>query len=138
MSAQPFTLHHLGLAARRPESARKFARALGYSIGETVHDPLQSVDLAMCEHPAMPSLEIVTPGKAPGPLSAFLRSASELVYHLCYEVDEIDRAARKLADDVGSLRCVSERKPAVLFGGRLVAFYMIPGAGLVELLERAS
>ncbi len=138
MNALPFSLHHLGLAARRPESARKFARALGYSIGETVHDPLQSVDLAMCDHPAMPSLEIVTPGKEPGPLAAFLRTVSELVYHLCYEVDDIDRAAKTLAEGVGSLRCVSEAKPAVLFGGRPVAFYLVPGAGLVELLERAS
>ena len=137
MTPVPFSLHHLGLAARRPESARKFAQALGYTIGPTVHDPLQNVDLAMCDHPSMPSIEIVTPGKAPGPLSGFLRSASELVYHLCYDVESIERAAKTLAEHIGSLRCVSEPKPAVLFDGRPVAFYVVPGAGLVELLERA-
>ncbi len=132
-----FSLHHLGLAARRPESARRFAQTLGYTVGPTVFDPLQNVDLAMCDHPAMPSLEIVTPTREPGPLSSFLRSVSELVYHLCYEVEDIERSAQTLARDVGSLRCVSDAKPAVLFGGRLVAFYLVPGAGLIELLERA-
>jgi methylmalonyl-CoA/ethylmalonyl-CoA epimerase len=184
MNKLPFTFHHLGLAARRQDSARRFAEALGYQVGETVLDPLQNVELAMCTHPRMPALEIVTPAPVgppasapragasssqtphsppvpvagpqasalraeasssltphsppaarPGPLGQLLRTSTELVYHLCYEVPRIDTALEAIRGTIGTPRCVSEPKPAVLFDGRRVAFYLMSGCGLVELLE---
>jgi methylmalonyl-CoA/ethylmalonyl-CoA epimerase len=159
MNKLPFTFHHLGLAARRQDSARRFAEALGYQVGETVFDPLQNVELAMCTHPRMPALEIVTPAPVPGPpasapragasspqtphsppatpgpLGQLLRTSTELVYHLCYEVPQLDTALEAIRGTIGTPRCVSEPKPAVLFDGRRVAFYLMSGCGLVELLE---
>jgi methylmalonyl-CoA/ethylmalonyl-CoA epimerase len=137
MTKLPFTFHHLGLAARRQDSARRFAEALGYQVGKTVLDPLQNVELAMCTHTRMPALEIVTPAATPGPLGQLLRSSTELVYHLCYEVPHLDTALEAIRGTIGTPRCVSEPKPAVLFDGRRVAFYLMSGCGLVELLEAA-
>jgi methylmalonyl-CoA/ethylmalonyl-CoA epimerase len=56
---------------------------------------------------------------------------------LCYEVPRIDTALEAIRGTVGAPRCVSEPKPAVLFDGRRVAFYLMSGCGLVELLEAA-
>jgi hypothetical protein len=30
---------------------------------------------------------------------------------------------------------ISEKKPAVLFGGRMVSFYNVAGIGLIEIVE---
>ena len=55
-------------------------------------------------------------------------------YHLCDEADDIDAAIAQ-AVKLGAIR-VRPPKPAVLFGGRLVAFVFTP-LGLIEFLERA-
>ena len=135
MSSLPFKFHHLGLAARRLNPAKCFAQVLGYQIGPEVHDPLQNVNLVMCTHVTMPAMELVIPTDQPGPLNSLLRQSTELVYHLCYEVPGIEAALDLIRDKVSSFRCVAEPKPAILFEHRRVGFYLLPGAGLVELLE---
>lgn len=137
MKRLPFAFHHLGLAARRREAATRFARSMGYEVGPTVRDPLQNVELSMCSHSAMPRLEIVTPTESAGPLTSLLRTHTELVYHVCYEVPDIEGALGHLREDLGNVRCVQPPTPAVLFGQRKVGFYLVPGVGLVELLEAA-
>lgn len=137
MKRLPFTFHHLGLAARKRDAATRFAQSMGYEIGPTIRDPRQNVDLSMCTHGAMPRLEIVTPTETAGPLATLLRSHTELVYHVCYEVPSIPDALSHLKADVGNVRCVQPPTPAVLFGERQVGFYLVPGVGLVELLEAA-
>jgi methylmalonyl-CoA/ethylmalonyl-CoA epimerase len=58
-----------------------------------------------------------------------------LIYHSCFET--ADLTATLSAWEEKGLRavCISEPKPAVLFNGRKVSFYMVNGAGLIELLE---
>ncbi len=59
------------------------------------------------------------------------------IYHVCYEVDDLAETVETFrAKDLNFLEVV-EPRPAVLFGGRPVAFYLFEGFGLVELLGRA-
>ena len=58
--------HHLGLAVKEPKTAETFLTGLGYSIGETVFDPLQNVNLSMCSHLTMPDVEIIFPAGSEG------------------------------------------------------------------------
>lgn len=134
----PPTFHHMGLAVRAPKRARAFLEALGYAVGAAVRDDRQGVHLAMAEHPSMPRVEIVWPTETSGPLDAYLRSTSELVYHVCYEVDDEASALDRFRGAGAAIRCVSPSTPAVLFSGRRVSFHLVAGVGLVELLERGS
>jgi methylmalonyl-CoA/ethylmalonyl-CoA epimerase len=131
-----FRFHHFGLAATRLEPAASALAALGYDVGERVHDPLQDVDLAWCTHAGFPSVEIVLPVSANGPLAQVLAQRESSFYHLCFEAEGL------LEDAVAGLResglrvlPVREPRPALLFGGRRVSFQLIHGFGLVELLE---
>ena len=135
-SGEALSFHHLGLAVRGPKRARAFLEAIGYSVGSTVRDDLQGVHLAMAEHPSMPRVEIVWPTEEGGPLEAWLRSAPELVYHVCYEVSDRQSALDTWKNAGAAIREVSPPKPAVLFEGRSVSFHLVAGIGLVELLER--
>lgn len=137
-TALRLVFHHLGLAVRVPDRATAFLQALGYTIGPRVRDALQNVHLSLCEHPTMPRVEVVWPTETEGPLTSILRVSAELVYHMCYETDDVEGTIRAMGRLVGAVRCVSPPKPAVLFGGRRVSFYLVPGVGLVELLERAA
>jgi hypothetical protein len=131
---EELSFHHLGLAVRAPKRARAFLEAIGYMVGETVRDDLQGVHLAMAEHRSMPRVEIVWPSETSGPLEAWLRSASELVYHVCYEVSDREAALATWRAVGSTIREVSPPKPAVLFAGRTVSFHLVAGIGLVELL----
>lgn len=136
MTSLDLRFHHMGLAARRPEPARRFLEAVGYEVAPAVLDPRQGVMLAMAAHASMPRVEVVTPVEGTdGPLGAVLRAQTELVYHVCYEVPAVDLAVERLRATVGAVRMVSPPTPAVLFGGRPVSFWMVAGVGLVELLE---
>lgn len=128
--------HHFGLAVRRPDEAKKFVAALGYRIGATVFDPGQNVHLALCEHAAEPAVEIIWPGHTPGPVEKLTaRHAAGVIYHLCYETDNLAAALAGFAAAGLTAVCISPPQPAPLFGGRPVSFYNVVGIGLVEILE---
>lgn len=129
--------HHLGLAVRQDAEALRMLSALGYSAGERIFDPQQNVYVRLCTSPAHPAVEIVQPGEAgKSPVDSIISKYNELVYHTCYETPDLAKTLESI--EKAGLRCMvlSERKPAVLFGGRHVSFYRIPGWGIVELLER--
>jgi len=128
--------HHFGLAVRRPEEARAYVTALGYQLGESVFDPAQNVQLQLCTHASHPAVEIIWPADAVGPVNKLTqRHTSGVIYHLCYETDDLVTALSGL--EAAGLRaiCISPPKPAPLFGGRPVSFYNVVGMGLIEILE---
>lgn len=131
----PLPLHHIGLAVPKPESAAAFLSAVGYQVGPVVHDPLQQVNLQFCTHALMPAVELVFSDGTEGPLRQWLQDDQPRMYHVCYQTSDVPST---LADwRLRGIRavCVNAPKPAVLFNGQLVSFYMVKGFGLVELLH---
>jgi methylmalonyl-CoA/ethylmalonyl-CoA epimerase len=144
MSAQPpttamdsfgLTFHHLGLATRSPEKSVAFLQSLGYRIGETIHDPIQNVNLIMCPSARMPAVEVIFPAAEPGPLAAILVDRNEGFYHFCFQ-------SRDLAASLAAMKQAGHRvieaaapQPAVLFDNKRVSFYMVKGFGLIKILE---
>jgi methylmalonyl-CoA/ethylmalonyl-CoA epimerase len=126
--------HHVGIAVRDFAAARQFYELAGYDTGTVVTDPLQRVELLFCTKAASPSVELVRPIDEESPVVNYLKKQSECIYHVCFEVSDLQAALKKV---YGSRRylCASPRKPAVLFGGRHVSFYYSKGVGLVEFLE---
>jgi catechol 2,3-dioxygenase-like lactoylglutathione lyase family enzyme len=131
--------HHLGLAVRQVEEAVRFLRGLGYSIGESVFDAEQNVNLIMCAHDGMPAVEIIYPGSRPGPVDNLVnRFSSGIVYHACYITDSVEASIAAIRQAGLRVIPVSKAKSAVLFGGKLVSFCLISGMGLVEMIENAD
>ena len=136
MKLSHLAFHHFGLAVRRPDEARIFVSELDYHLGEPVFDPAQNVHLQLCTHSAHPAVEIIWPGNPGGPIDKLAqRHASGIVYHLCYETDNLDAALAQLNEAKLRIICISPPTPAPLFGGRPVSFYNVVGIGLVEILE---
>jgi methylmalonyl-CoA/ethylmalonyl-CoA epimerase len=125
---------HLGLATREAERTLSFLRGLGYGTPPVVHDPLQGVNLVLCEHSAMPAVEVIFAAGPSGPLDAILAHQPQAVYHLCFRAAALSASLAAMKSAGHRLLAVSPPKPAVLFGGLEVSFYMVRGFGLIEII----
>ena len=134
------TFHHLGLAAKDVDAALAYLIGLGYQAGPRVFDPLQNVNLRMLTHRDMPDVEIISPAEGAGPLDELLSTHRDgLVYHMCYTSADLD-ASLEAMETHGNLRLfeVSPPKPALLFGGKPVSFYVVGGMGLIEIIDEGA
>lgn len=122
-------IHHVGIVCRNIERAVRDYRKLFNVItqSETVHDPLQDADLCMLTTDTGLDVEFIA-----GPQVENLRKARINYYHVCYTVDNLECEIERMTDNGAVV--VSEPKPAILFGGKRVAF-LIASSGLIELLE---
>jgi catechol 2,3-dioxygenase-like lactoylglutathione lyase family enzyme len=128
--------HHFGLAVRRPDEARRFFSALGCQLGGVFFDPSQNVRLQLCTHPAHPAVELIWPGDTKGPIEELTqRHAGGIIYHVCYETDNLAAALEHYAQARLRIICISPPAQAPLFAGRRVSFYNLVGVGLIEILE---
>jgi hypothetical protein len=139
-SAFGLEFHHLGLAVPDPAPASIFLAAQGYESTKTVFDPLQQANLAMWRHASAPDIEVICPAtQGEGAVAAILAVKPEgLVYHLCYTTPDLNDSLERM--EAAGLRPFEVRppKPAVLFGGDLVSFYLVLGFGLIEIIEGAG
>jgi hypothetical protein len=129
------TFHHFGLAVRRPQKAFAFLASLGYRAGRQVYDPLQSVNLAMRHHATMPDVEVIWPGAAPSPIDNLLKGGTSLVYHLCFETQDADKALADLQSAGHQIIEIVPQKPAILFGNLPVSFHNVLGFGVIEIIH---
>lgn len=134
------TFHHLGLAVSDVEKASIFTKSIGYKLSKAVSDPLQRVDLIMCTHSQMPSIELVfnESNHNNSPITSILKHQKESIYHLCYECSNILESVTLIKSSGIKTLKISSAKPAVLFDGRLVAFYFVSGIGLIEFLQEKN
>jgi methylmalonyl-CoA/ethylmalonyl-CoA epimerase len=121
--------HHIGIACsdieRAIEDFGKFHAIVAKS--QIVYDPLQKSRLCMVTTDTGLDVEFIAGEKVAG-----LVKKGITYYHICYEVENLEQAiAHYLSRDA---KMISEPKPAILFGGRRVAFLYLP-YGFVELLE---
>jgi len=129
--------HHFGLAVTGFERAITFHKNLGYTIEDPIIDEIQNVRIIMCRSTKFPDVELITPINELSPVNNYLKKSSEIIYHVCYEVDSIKNDLKYIIAGCKSY-CVSKPKPAILFNNRNVTFYYIIGVGLIEVLESTS
>lgn len=127
--------HHVGVACVDIHAEATRLASLGYSIeGPEFTDRIQGVRgiFLAGQAPRLELLESLADGDG-GVLSSWLRREIKL-YHLAYETGSlpvaIDRLRRERA------KVVVAPVPAVAFGGREIAFVMMPNTMLVELIAR--
>jgi methylmalonyl-CoA/ethylmalonyl-CoA epimerase len=129
-----FRFHHAGVAVRNLQDALPdFTALFGYqTISGPFDDPVQNVSVCFLSRgPSDPVIELVAPLGPNSPVDRLLKKGGG-VYHLCYEVPDLDLAIHHLADHGAYL--LHEPAPAVAFGMRRIAWLMTQQNLLVELL----
>jgi methylmalonyl-CoA/ethylmalonyl-CoA epimerase len=82
-----------------------------------------------------PLLELVAGIGAQSPVSKVLEKTGVTLYHMCFEVPDLDVAAKQLR--AHGYLVVSKKIPAKAFNSRPIQFLYHVHAGLVELLQAA-
>lgn len=129
------TLHHIGFVVQSiAGTANGFASAIGARWDAKVtYDPLQQVRVTFLSRDTPgPLIELVEPAEPKSPVSNFV-SAGGGLHHLCYEVISLDDELRR-ARSLGNL-VVKRPLPAVVFGGRRIAWVFTKQKLLLEYLE---
>jgi methylmalonyl-CoA/ethylmalonyl-CoA epimerase len=127
-----FRFHHIGLACRDMEKEAEALRLLGYELeGERFTDPLQKIHGCFLAGIG-PRIELLAPLDESSPIISWLNKDVKM-YHQAYEVESIEQAITSLTRQHAVV--LSRPKPAIAFGGRKVAFLMIPNRLLVEVIE---
>jgi methylmalonyl-CoA/ethylmalonyl-CoA epimerase len=123
-------LHHIGIACKNIQKEKEKISQLHQVVSSTeiIFDPLQNAQLCMLSLADGTNLELVAGEAVKGFVSKRMS-----YYHLCYEVANIEQSIEELTQKGAFL--ISPAQPAILFGGRKVAFLMF-SYGIVELLNQ--
>ena len=130
------SLHHVGIAVTNVSAAAEaYVRRYGYSVRTPViHDPVQTAYVQFLHLAGAPTyLELVMPDGPQSKLQKAIREGGGL-NHLCYAVQDIDSACRRLRGEGMLLFCPPV--PAAAFNGRPIAWLVGADKLLVELVER--
>lgn len=128
-------LHHSGVVVRNMDQAcAHYEAVMGLVVTEgPVYDPAQDATLLMMRPPGGgPGVELIAPASKDSKVAGQAARGGGLV-HTCYEVDDLDAELLRLRD-AGAMP-VMEATPALLFGGKRVAFLMLRTRHLIELVE---
>jgi FkbH-like protein len=127
--------HHVGLACADLDAEERVFARLGYTReGPDFEDPVQGIRGRFLVG-AGPRLELLCELPTGTVLGPWLRKGVKM-YHVAYEA--VDLAAADIAVTAFGARRVVAPVPAVAFGGRRIAFYMMPNGFLIELIEAPS
>ena len=127
-------LHHVGIAvSNAEEAAKRFGGLLKLERGRSYELPEFGVK-ALFLPVGDSNLELLEPLGDASTVARFLEKRGEGVHHLCFEVDDIERALQEFRDQGAKL--IDER-PRPGAGGHLVAFVHPKSAHgvLVELKQ---
>jgi len=129
-------VHHYGFATNDLKASIRTFRLLGYRVGKPILDPTQKVYVAFVHREGESPIELVADATPDGPTKGLLSKVGNGLYHICYEVDDLDRAI----EDLRQKRFLLRHSPAeaTAFDGRRIAWMYNWDVGLIELLERSS
>ena len=136
MSADQLKIHHLGIAVADMDAALAvYQNALGFVLdSEMFDDPIQQVQVCFLKAKSNDGflIELIKPLGPSSPVNGYL-SKGIGAYHICYEVDEIEKQLAELR----SQKClpIGPLVPAVAFAGRRIAWCVTPTKHLIELVE---
>lgn len=122
--------HHIGIATEDIEQMKCNLKDMFEvtDVSETVYDSNQDAYLCMLTINNKTKIELISGNKVEK-----LVKKRQFLYHICYEVEDIEVQIKKLID-MGNM-LISEPKEAILFDNKKVAFLMTE-MGLIELVEK--
>lgn len=127
-------IHHYGLATKSLKRSAEVFRSLGYQVSEPIVDHIQRVKVSFVSREGQYPIELVCDSGTGGPTSGFLSKVGSGLYHICYEVDEMEEMIGILREK----RFLLKQKPikATAFEGKRIAWLYNRDIGLIELVEK--
>jgi len=126
-------IHYLGYAVKNMDASIEEFLKIGYEkVGETVIDGARRV-LIQFMSLGNYCVELVAPMDAASSINGIIIKSGSTPYHICYSVDNIDEAVRRLKNEGYVL--MERPSCAVAIDSGRVAFLYNRHIGIIELLE---
>lgn len=130
-------LDHIGYAVNDIAATSRHYTAAGWTLSDIMDEPAQNVKVAFLTRKGFQTIELVMPGgNGKDPVTQVLKRSGVNPYHLCYEVDDIEKAAEDLYEE-GFVPLFMPIE-AVAMGGRKICYMCSLEVGTIELVERAN
>ncbi len=129
-----FKFRHIGVATPSIEKTSKLYLDAGYSLSETINDPVQNVRIAFLTKMEMPSIELIEPLDNNSPVINIISKSGVTPYHFCYEVNDIEDAIKRL-EEIG-YNTIAPPVSAVALANKKICFLHHKDGGLIEIVAR--
>ncbi len=128
-----FIFHHIGVAVKSIEKTAHIYEQGSYTRSSITFDPIQNVYICWLKKEGVPLIELLEPADETSPVCKILEKNGVTPYHMCYIVDNIEKAILELRKQ----RYVQVSQPvvAVAINGSRVCFMFNKNVGLIELVE---
>ncbi|MCD7815131.1 MAG: VOC family protein [Bacteroides sp.] len=127
-------LHHIGFAVTDMQETKSLFARNGYVADTILYDEALQVELCYLHKPETVSIELVRQLNPEALENRLIGQVGATVYHLCYEVPDLDLAYQELLGQ-GYQPLFSPVSVEVLNGSRICYFHH-PHLGYIELLQR--
>lgn len=127
-------INHFGFLTKNIEKSLKQFQALNYQrYSELINDEERGIYILFIKSLSGEVIELISPSCSNSIVSSIINKQNNLIYHTCYETEDIDKKIKELINNGFIL--IESPKPAIAFDGRLVAFMLSKNTGMIELLE---
>jgi len=126
-------LHHIGYAVTDIQATASLFARNGYMADNVLHDEALQVELCYLHKPGTVSIELVLQLNSESLECRLIGQMGVTVYHLCYEVPDLDLAYQELVEQ-GYQPLFSPVSVEALNGSRICYFHH-PHLGYIELLQ---
>lgn len=125
--------HHIGYAVRDIAKSSAIFINMGYSVSQTIIDPIQNVKIALLSKVDNPLIELVEATDDKSPVLGIISKVGVSAYHICYQTSDIEQTISELKKQ--RFLCMFKPVEAVAFGNRKICYLYHSDVGLIELLS---
>ena len=127
------TFHHIGTAVASIDKVKPFYQSMGYTVSDTVIEPVQKVYVAYARKKGFPTVEMLEPLDETSPVQGILKKNGNTPYHMCYAVDNLSDAIAEMRKE--GFRPLSKPVPGHGLDDALMVFLYNINYGLIQVME---
>lgn len=127
------TFHHIGTAVASIDKVKPFYQSMGYTVSDTVIEPVQKVYVAYARKEGFPTVEMLEPLDETSPVLGILKKNGNTPYHMCYVVDNLSDAIAEMRKE--GFRPLSKPVPGHGLDDALMVFLYNINYGLIQVME---
>lgn len=129
-----YAINHIGYLTGDIVATSKSFELFGYSAGEIVDDDIQRTKICFLRKEGALMIELVEPYVTNKTMQKMLVKGGVTPYHICFEVDDVDKEYQYLTDN--NWAALFKPLPAPAFDNRKICYFWKSEIGLIELVNR--
>jgi len=126
-------IHHFGFATKNIIKSKEKFELLGFKSGSLIFDKIQQVNILFLSKDDHYKIELIEGINENSPVNNIISKVGNSLYHICYEVPNIEEAIKHLRTQSFIVR--QEPVTAVALNNKKIAWLYNPHMGLIELVE---